>query len=217
MIAKENDLSRSPEIVLPTYNTTEYRSLVGEVDAKLVPNHTIIYVPFTTEQELAAPEHMHYARPEDLPDLMADADVIVAISRDEDLNPSYTDRYPDRNIVLPPSAESNVDKSAELFLIARQSNNEKIKFIATGRMHNRAIRMMRALPILAEAIGINAEDAYHTPEARLSSYSTLPLHLRIFTRLYLIPMTKSSPLITGIYAVFLASCPSLQESQRQRN
>jgi predicted CoA-binding protein len=147
--------------------TPEYHSLMEAVDGKLAPHREITYVPFAPEQRLADPEHFEYGDRQDLPELMADVDVVVCISRDEMLTTGYTD--PDRNIDLTPSAYANVDTSVEVFKLAREANPD-VQFISTGRMHNRAIPMMLALPAVAEFAGINAEDAYHIREEEFEKH-----------------------------------------------
>lgn len=151
------------------YATPEYKDLISEIDDRLLPNHEITYIPFKPEQALEESTHITYAETGDLPRLMADTDAIICISRDEDMNPDYTDQYPNRNIVLTPSGRANVDKSVELFKLAQAAGNTDIKWIATGRMHNRAVRMMLAMPVFAEFIGVNAEDVYHIPEAQFKA------------------------------------------------
>lgn len=157
----------TPETHTPINLASEtYRHLVTEVDAGLAPHHDITYIPLKADQQPTEAKNIHYGTPDELEAKLAHTDAIICISRDEDLNPDYTDQYPDRNITLTPSGEANIDKAVELFHLARAQGNEDVTFVATGRMHNRAIRMMLALPVIAEAIGINAEDAYHTPQER---------------------------------------------------
>jgi len=160
--ASKRELVSSPA----EYADEQYEALMSAVDTKLVPNHEITYVAFTPEQAISDPEHFTYAPSSELPEIMSDATMIVCISRDEELDPEYDDHHPDQNIRLTPSAESNVDRAVELYKMAKEAGNEDIRFIVTGRMHNRAIKMMLALPLIAEQMGINAEDAYHITEAR---------------------------------------------------
>lgn len=153
----------TPEI---DYATPEYAALFHETSGKLPPNHNITYVPFSASQIISDAEHINYANRAELPAIMANADAVLCISRDEEPTPTYTDQYPEYNITATPSAYSNVDASAALWKIAQSQGNDSVKFIATGRMNNRAIRAMMALPLISEHIGLNAEDFYHTPEPR---------------------------------------------------
>lgn len=149
-----------------SYTTQEYTDLVRAVDEAFEGNHEITYVPFTDEQRIEGLEHLHYMDREGLNETMARADIIICIGRDEELNPDYTDQYPEHNIILPPSARSNVDTCVELFKLAQKNENGDVAMIVTGRVNNRQIRMILALPLIAELIGIRAEDAYHIPEAQ---------------------------------------------------
>lgn len=152
------------------YAGPEYTSLIRTVEQALSPHHrTISYVPYTGEQKLEALSHLSYLSPEDLEEKLETADAVICISRDEDLNPNYDDAYPTHNIVLTPSGASNVAKSSELYQQAHALGNQDMLYISTGRMHNRAVGMMLALPIVADMIGINPEDIYHTPEAQFET------------------------------------------------
>jgi hypothetical protein len=146
------------------YNTPEYAALVRGVDEETAGHHQLSYVPFSTGQQIDGIQHFSYESTGELQETLARTDAIICISRDEDLSATYTDQYPDRNISLTPSGEANVAKSVQLYHAAREQGNDHVQFIATGRMHNRAIGMMLSLPIVAEFAGINAEDAYHIPE-----------------------------------------------------
>ncbi len=158
---------RSPEYrVNPA--TPEYRSLVEAVDRKIIPHRNMTYIPLVHEQQLEAPQNIQYGDRESLPAILAGVDAVICISRDEDLDPNYTDQYPDRNITLTPSGQANVATSVDLFHLAKAENPD-VKFISTGRMHNGAIPMMFALPTVAEFAGINGEDANHIPEAQFAA------------------------------------------------
>ena len=148
------------------YTSEEYVSLMKEVDNALLPHHDITYVPLTKEQVLDTAEHIHYVDREKLPDIMATADIILIVGRDNEADPAYKENNPEHNIKLTPSALSNVDTSVELFNLAQKSGNTDVALIGAGRMNNRGIRMMFALPLIAEHIGLNAEDVYHIPEAQ---------------------------------------------------
>jgi hypothetical protein len=141
--------------------TDAYKTLVRGVDGALKQHHEISYVPLSANEVVDGVEHFTYVPDKQLPELLLGTDMIICMSRDDGLNANYTDQYPERNVGLTPSGESNVDKAVELFEKARVEGNPDIKLIMTGRMHNRAIRMMLALPIIADFIGINVEDVYH--------------------------------------------------------
>lgn len=142
--------------------TAEYASLFAAVNEKLVPNHHITYIPFVPQQQAEGTLAVEYKDRTGLQEVVADVDAVICISRDEELQPAV--QYPERNITLTPSGNANVDTSVEVFTMA-ESSNPDVKFISTGRMHNRAVPMMFALPTMAEFIGINGEDAYHIPES----------------------------------------------------
>ena len=153
----------TPETAPPIeYADPAYTDLMSEVGHRLPPNHHITYAPFTPEQEVEGLDSVTYVGQAELPGIMKDADAIICISRDEDPNEDYSDQHPEYNTQLTPSGRSNVDTSVAMYHMAKATGNDHVKFIATGRMHNRAVRMMLALPVVAEFIGIRAEDAYHT-------------------------------------------------------
>jgi hypothetical protein len=158
----------NPEDYTTVLSTPEYQDLMHGVTAGLA-HHEITYVSFSPDQRTEDTAQLRSAGSEQLPAILAKADAIICISRDEDLNPEYSDREPVRNIVLTPSGRSNVDKSVELFRLAQEQGNTTIRFMATGRMHNRAVRSMLALPVVAEFIGLNAEDLYHVPEVKFKA------------------------------------------------
>jgi hypothetical protein len=87
------------------------------------------------------------------------------MSRDDGPNLDYTEQYPERNNALTPSGASNVDRAIELFKKARLEGNVDIKLMMSGRMHYRSVRMMLALPVIADFIGVNIEDVYHMSQA----------------------------------------------------
>lgn len=171
MNARQHDYSPSvSEYELPVNPATpEYHSLVEAVDSKLTPHREITYVTLTPEQQLEAPQHFAYADRTELAAVVADVDVVICISRIENFDVDYTDQYPDRNITLDASAHENVSTSAEVFSMAREANPD-VKFISTGRMNNKAIPMMLALPAVAEFAGVNSEDVYHTPQAQFERF-----------------------------------------------
>ncbi len=156
-------LADSPEKQI-LQNGPEYTSLLRTIDENMAPGRTVGYVPYA--EPLDGLCNIRYLDDTELEGVLAKTDAVICISRDEDLNPSYTDQYPERNIVLTPSGQSNVDASVGAYHAARAVGNEDVRFISTGRMHNRAIRTMLALPVVAEFIGINPEDAYHIPEEK---------------------------------------------------
>lgn len=152
------------------YLTPAYTDLLQMVHDRLVPNHEIQYLPHAGQPEISDMVNLTFATEAELPAIVSSADAIICISRDEERNPDYNEQYPDHNIVLTSCAKSNVDRSVELFRLARGTGNETAELVVTGRMHNRAIDMMVALPAVCEFIGINHEDAYYVSEA---SFRTL--------------------------------------------
>lgn len=146
-----------------------YKSLLSTVAPHIDPERSLTYVPLSKNDEVS-PGMQYMARSSsEFQDLLQQADAIICISRDEQPEPNYTDQYPERNIVLTPSGESNVKTATDLFLQAATLGNNTLRFISTGRMHNRAVRMMLALPLLADYIGINAEDGHHIPQNQFVS------------------------------------------------
>ena len=94
------------------------------------------------------------------------ADVIVNIARGEEVVEAEIG-HPDRNVKLPPESLANTEMVGDLYLQAIETGNTDVQVVHTGRMNNKTIAMATAMPILAEAAGLNEEDVIHTPDTKI--------------------------------------------------
>ena len=94
------------------------------------------------------------------------ADVIVNIARGEEVVEAEIG-HPDRNVKLPPESLANTEMVGDLYLQAIKTGNTDVQVVHTGRMNNKTIAMATAMPILAEAAGLNEEDVIHTPDTKI--------------------------------------------------
>lgn len=94
------------------------------------------------------------------------ADVIINIARGEEVVEAEIG-HPDRNVKLPPESVANTDMVSDLYVRAMESGNTNVQIVHTGRMNNKTIAMATAMPILAEAAGLNEEDVIHTPDTKI--------------------------------------------------
>ena len=94
------------------------------------------------------------------------ADVIINIARGEEVVEAEIG-HPDRNVKLPPESLANTEMVGDLYLQAIETGNTDVQVVHTGRMNNKTIAMATAMPILAEAAGLNEEDVIHTPDAQI--------------------------------------------------
>lgn len=169
-----------------------YKNLLLSVVPHINPERSLTYVPLDYTEQPAGVVLPYMAKgSSEFQRALQQTDAIICISRDEQSNPDYSDQYPERNIMLTPSGESNVRTSADLFLQATALGNNALRFISSGRMHNRAVRMMLALPLLADYIGINADEGHHIPQAqfvsRFASTFTAENTEKITDRLLILP------------------------------
>ena len=133
-------------------------------------NRSIIYVPYH-----GVSEHLQQNRPnivfadragQEVVEAVAKADVIINIARGEEVVEAEIG-HPDRNVKLPPESVANTDMVSDLYVRAIKSGNTDVQVVHTGRMNNKTIAMATAMPILAEAAGLNEEDVIHTPDAQI--------------------------------------------------
>lgn len=94
------------------------------------------------------------------------ADVIINIARGEEVVEAEIG-HPDRNVKLPPESLANTEMVGDLYLQAIEKGNTDVQVVHTGRMNNKTIAMATAMPILAEAAGLNEEDVIHTPDTKI--------------------------------------------------
>ena len=94
------------------------------------------------------------------------ADVIINIARGEEVVEAEIG-HPDRNVKLPPESLANTEMVGDLYLQAIETGNTDVQVVHTGRMNNKTIAMATAMPILAEAAGLNEEDVIHTPDTKI--------------------------------------------------
>ena len=133
-------------------------------------NRSIIYVPYHGVDE---------GLQQDCPDILftdsgdqkvakvlSEAGVIINIARGEEVIEAEID-HPDRNVKLPPESVANTDMVSDLYIQAIEAGNTDVQVVHTGRMNNKTIAMATAMPILAEAAGLNEEDVIHTPDAQI--------------------------------------------------
>ena len=97
---------------------------------------------------------------------MSAADVIINIARGEEVVEAEIGR-PDRNVKLPPESLANTEMVGDLYLQAIEKGNTDVQVVHTGRMNNKTIAMATAMPVLAEAAGLNEEDVIHTPDTKI--------------------------------------------------
>ncbi|MFC2370105.1 MAG: hypothetical protein ACFNMB_02700 [Candidatus Saccharimonas sp.] len=154
-----------------------YKSYLTRVSDNLFtdPDHpergprsrSIVYVPFSEQLQRDCPgiTFTDYNSPE-VVEAVSAADVIVNIARGEEVVEAEIG-HPDRNVKLPPESVANTDMVRDLYVRAIESGNTNVQVVHTGRMNNKTIAMATAMPILAEAAGLNEEDVIHTPDAQI--------------------------------------------------
>lgn len=169
------------KITKPEHDTQKFHDeYLSEVAMKLGldPDHpereprkrSILYVPyrgvseqlqqdcpnvtFTDLDSLEATEAVH------------NSDVIINIARGEEVVEAAIG-HPDRNVKLPPESIANTEMVGKLYVQAIEAGNSDVQVVHTGRMNNKTIAMATAMPILAEAAGLNEEDVIHTPDAQI--------------------------------------------------
>ena len=133
-------------------------------------SRSIVYVPyrrFSKQLRQGCPEitFTDYNSPE-VVEAVSAADVIVNIARGEEVVEAEIG-HPDRNVKLPPESLANTEMVGDLYLQAIETGNTDVQVVHTGRMNNKTIAMATAMPILAEAAGLNEEDVIHTPDAQI--------------------------------------------------
>ena len=133
-------------------------------------SRSIIYVPY-----YGVSEHLQQNCPDivftdragqEVVEAVAEADVIINIARGEEVVEAEIG-HPDRNVKLPPESLANTEMVGDLYLQAIETGNTDVQVVHTGRMNNKTIAMATAMPILAEAAGLNEEDVIHTPDAQI--------------------------------------------------
>lgn len=133
-------------------------------------NRSIVYVPYRgfseqLQRDCPGITFTDYNSPE-VVEAVSAADVIVNIARGEEVVEAEIG-HPDRNVKLPPESVANTDMVRDLYVRAIESGNTNVQVVHTGRMNNKTIAMATAMPILAEAAGLNEEDVIHTPDAQI--------------------------------------------------
>ena len=133
-------------------------------------SRSIIYVPY-----YGVSEHLQQNCPDivftdragqEVVEAVAEADVIINIARGEEVVEAEIG-HPDRNVKLPPESLANTEMVGDLYLQAIKTGNTDVQVVHTGRMNNKTIAMATAMPILAEAAGLNEEDVIHTPDTKI--------------------------------------------------
>ena len=157
-----------------------YKSYLTRVSDNLFtdPDHpergprsrSIVYVPYRgfseqLQRDCPGITFTDYNSPE-VAGAVSAADVIVNIARGEEVVEAEIG-HPDRNVKLPPESLANTEMVGDLYLQAIESGNTNVQVVHTGRMNNKTIAMATAMPILAEAAGLNEEDVIHTPDAQI--------------------------------------------------
>ena len=133
-------------------------------------SRSIVYVPyrgFSKQLQQDCPEiTFTYLNGPEVAGAVSAADVIVNIARGEEVVEAEIG-HPDRNVKLPPESLANTEMVGDLYLQAIKTGNTDVQVVHTGRMNNKTIAMATAMPILAEAAGLNEEDVIHTPDAQI--------------------------------------------------
>lgn len=171
-----------PEVKTQDTQDTQdtYKSYLTRVSDNLFtdPDHpergprsrSIVYVPYRgfseqLQRDCPGITFTDYNSPE-VVEAVSAADVIVNIARGEEVVEAEIG-HPDRNVKLPPESVANTDMVRDLYVRAIESGNTNVQVVHTGRMNNKTIAMATAMPILAEAAGLNEEDVIHTPDAQI--------------------------------------------------
>ena len=133
-------------------------------------SRSIVYVPYRgfseqLQRDCPGITFTDYNSPE-VAGAVSAADVIVNIARGEEVVEAEIG-HPDRNVKLPPESLANTEMVGDLYLQAIETGNTDVQVVHTGRMNNKTIAMATAMPILAEAAGLNEEDVIHTPDAQI--------------------------------------------------
>ena len=134
-------------------------------------SRSIVYVPYRRgfseqlQRDCPGITFTDYNSPE-VAGAVSAADVIVNIARGEEVVEAEIG-HPDRNVKLPPESLANTEMVGDLYLQAIKAGNTNVQVVHTGRMNNKTIAMATAMPILAEAAGLNEEDVIHTPDAQI--------------------------------------------------
>lgn len=133
-------------------------------------SRSIVYVPyrgFSKQLQQDCPEiTFTYLNGPEVAGAVSAADVIVNIARGEEVVEAKIG-HPDRNVKLPPESLANTEMVGDLYLQAIKAGNTNVQVVHTGRMNNKTIAMATAMPILAEAAGLNEEDVIHTPDTKI--------------------------------------------------
>lgn len=133
-------------------------------------SRSIVYVPyrgFSKQLQQDCPEiTFTYLNGPEVAGAVSAADVIINIARGEEVVEAEIG-HPDRNVKLPPESVANTDMVSDLYVRAMESGNTNVQIVHTGRMNNKTIAMATAMPILAEAAGLNEEDVIHTPDTKI--------------------------------------------------
>ena len=133
-------------------------------------SRSIVYVPyrgFSEQLQQDCPEiTLTDLNGPEVAGAVSAADVIINIARGEEVVEAEIGR-PDRNVKLPPESLANTEMVGDLYLQAIETGNTDVQVVHTGRMNNKTIAMATAMPILAEAAGLNEEDVIHTPDAQI--------------------------------------------------
>ena len=133
-------------------------------------SRSIVYVPycrFSEQLQQGCPEiTLTDSNSSEVVEAVSAADVIVNIARGEEVVEAEIG-HPDRNVKLPPESLANTEMVGDLYLQAIETGNTDVQVVHTGRMNNKTIAMATAMPILAEAAGLNEEDVIHTPDTKI--------------------------------------------------
>ena len=133
-------------------------------------SRSIVYVPYSgfskqLQQDCPKITFTDLNGPE-VVEAVSAADVIINIARGEEVVEAEIG-HPDRNVKLPPESLANTEMVGDLYLQAIEKGNTDVQVVHTGRMNNKTIAMATAMPILAEAAGLNEEDVIHTPDTKI--------------------------------------------------
>lgn len=168
MRAPEHASDDTPERVAKLASDIKHHEMLSEIIPELTGKRHITYVPFKETEETYKGVTMASLENEAVQEALKSTRAIICIGRDSQPNPEYDETQPERNIILTPSAQSNVEMSSGLYHEATWLGNEDVRIIATGKYNNRALDMENAKGIVGEAAGILEDDMIHVSESQLA-------------------------------------------------
>lgn len=144
-----------------------HHRLMCEVTEALSGERDITYVPFEPDDfdysNVTSVDRNNVA----VKEALKPAGAVICVGREIVVDPNHDPAFPERNTTDTASARSNVATSSELFHEVCMLGNEDVKVIPTAWTHNHYIDMIFALPVLAEAAGVDVEDVTYMSEEQM--------------------------------------------------